>query len=77
MDSRGRCHDNIFVECLWWTVKHEWVDLRPCNNGIEQQRSISECFDGYSRRRPHQSLGWKTPDETCFGAMTDAQPLAA
>ena len=25
MDGRGRCHDNIFVERLWWTVKHEWV----------------------------------------------------
>jgi len=24
MDGRGRCHDNIFVERLWWTVKHEW-----------------------------------------------------
>ncbi len=22
MDGRGRCHDNIFVERLWWTVKH-------------------------------------------------------
>ena len=21
MDGRGRCHDNIFVERLWWTVK--------------------------------------------------------
>jgi putative transposase len=28
MDGRGRCHDNIFVERLWWTVKHEWVYLR-------------------------------------------------
>src|SRR5262249_58050065 len=27
MDGRGRCHDNIFVERLWWTVKHEWVYL--------------------------------------------------
>ena len=37
MDGRGRCHDNIFVERLWWTVKHEWVYLRPCDNGIAQQ----------------------------------------
>src|SRR6267154_2707283 len=35
MDGRGRCHDNIFVERLWWTVKHEWVYLRPAANGIE------------------------------------------
>ena len=38
MDGRGRCHDNIFVERLWWTVKHEWVYLRPAANGIKQKR---------------------------------------
>src|SRR5947199_164616 len=41
MDGRGRCHDNIFVERLWWTVKHEWVYLRPAANGIEQKRRLA------------------------------------
>src|SRR5712671_2040802 len=48
MDGRGRCHDNIFVERLWWTVKHEWVYLRPAANGIEQKRSLAEFFDWYN-----------------------------
>ena len=77
MDGRGRCHDNIFVERLWWTVKHEWVYLRPCDNGIEQQKSLGQCFDWYNRRRPHQSLGWQTPDEVYFAASAEARPLAA
>jgi len=77
MDGRGRCHDNIFVERLWWTVKHEWVYLRPCENGIEQQRSLAECFDWYNRCRPHQSLNWKTPDEAYFSAMAETQAIAA
>ena len=77
MDGRGRCHDNIFVERLWWTVKHEWVYLRPCDNGIEQRKSLADCFDWYNRRRPHQSLGWKTPDETYFDALAEAQPMRA
>ena len=51
---------------LWWTVKHEWVYLRPAANGIEQKRSLIEFFDWYNRRRPHQSLGWQTPDEAYF-----------
>ena len=34
MDGRGRCHDNIFVERLWWTVKHEWLKL-PRFRGVE------------------------------------------
>jgi putative transposase len=62
MDGRGRCHDNIFVERLWWTVKYEWVYLRPAANGLEQKRSLIEFFDWYNRRRPHQALGWQTPD---------------
>lgn len=75
MDGRGRCHDNIFVERLWWTVKHEWVYLRPAGDGIEQARSLNECFDWYNRRRPHQSLGWRTPDEAYFA--TEHQLRAA
>ena len=48
MDGRERCHDNIFVERLWWTVKHEWVYLRPAVNGIDQKRSLGEFFDWYN-----------------------------
>src|SRR6266850_2656223 len=70
MDGRGRCHDNIFVERLWWTVKHEWVYLRPAANGIEQKRSLAEFFDWYNLRRPHQALGWRTPDEAYLGQST-------
>jgi putative transposase len=77
MDGRGRCHDNIFVERLWWTVKHEWVYLRPAENGIEQKRSLAECFDWYNRRRPHQSLDWQTPDEAYFAGRAADLPMAA
>src|ERR1700760_1533317 len=77
MDGRGRCHDNIFVERLWWTVKHEWVYLRPAANGIEQKRSLTEFFDWYNLRRPHQALGWRTPDEAYLGQSMAATALAA
>src|SRR5271163_3210926 len=72
-----RCHDNIFVERLWWTVKHEWVYLRPAANGIEQKRSLAEFFDWYNLRRPHQALGWRTPDEAYRGQSVAATALAA
>ena len=79
MDGRGRCHDNIFVERLWWTVKHEWVYLRPAANGIEQKRSLGEFFDCYNLRRPHQALGWRTPDEAYLSQsrFQSGSPLAA
>ncbi len=62
-DGRRRCHDHLFVERRWWTVKHEWVSLRPATNGIKQKKSLVECFDWDNCRRPHQSLDWQTPDE--------------
>jgi putative transposase len=77
MDGRGRCHDNIFVERLWWTLKHEWVYLRPAANGLEQKRSLVEFFDWYNRRRPHQALGWQTPDEAYFDRPASAVTKAA
>ncbi|WP_428492513.1 integrase core domain-containing protein [Rhodopila sp.] len=57
---------SAFVERLWWTVKHEWVYLRPAADGLEQKLSLAEFFDWYNRRRPHQALGWQTPDEGLF-----------
>ncbi len=77
MDGRGRCHDNIFVERLWWTVKHEWVYLRPAANGLQQKRSLAEFFDWYNHRRPHQALGWQTPDEAYFDRPASAVAEAA
>jgi putative transposase len=65
-------HDNIFVERLWWTVKHEWVYLRPAADGLEQKRSLVEFFDWYNRLRPHQAIGWQTPDEAYFGPLAPA-----
>jgi putative transposase len=72
MDGRGRCHDNIFVERLWWTVKHEWAYLRPAVDGIEQTRSLTEFFAWYNYRRPHQALRWRTPGEAYFGTIVQA-----
>jgi putative transposase len=50
MDGRGRCHDNIFVERLWWTVKYEWVCLRPASNGFEQERSLGDTTAQHADR---------------------------
>jgi hypothetical protein len=57
MDGRGRCHDNIFVERLRRTVKHERVYLPPTANGLEQKRGLAEFFDWYNRRRSQSGAG--------------------
>ena len=62
MDGRGRAFDNIFVERLWRSVKHEDVYLKGYGSMSELMAGLGEYFDFYNRERPHQSLGNLTPD---------------
>lgn len=61
MDGRGRALDNIFVERLWRSVKHEDVYLKGYVNMPGLQLGLTEYFDFYNTERPHQSLGNLTP----------------
>ena len=66
MDCRGRFQDNIFIERLWWTVKHHYVYLRAFENGVELRNGLKHWFKYYNQERFHQSLGDLTPDEVYF-----------
>jgi putative transposase len=63
MDGRGRCFDNIFVERLWRSVKQEEVYLKEYADVWEAEESLRRYFEFYNYRRPHQSLGYRTPFE--------------
>ncbi len=69
MDGRGRVFDNIFVERLWRTVKHEDVYLKGYATMIDLTVGLAEYFSFYNGERPHQSLGQKTPDVVYKTAM--------
>lgn len=62
MDGRGRALDNIFVERLWRSVKHEDVNLNGYATMSELLMGLAEYFVLYNTERPHQSLGYETPD---------------
>jgi len=66
MDGRGRFQDNIFIERLWWTVKHHYLYLRAFENGSELRKGLKHWFGYYNQERFHQSLGGLTPDEVYF-----------
>jgi putative transposase len=61
MDGRGRALDNIFVERLWRSVKHEDVYLKGYGTVAELTLGLAEYFAFYNGERPHQSLGNRTP----------------
>ena len=63
MDGKGSFYDNIFVERLWRSVKYEEVYLKDYFSVRDARENIGAYFDFYNGKRPHQSLGWKTPQE--------------
>jgi putative transposase len=63
MDGRGRALDNNFVERLWRNVKHEDVYLKGYANMAELMVGLAQYFTFYNAERPHQSLGYRSPDE--------------
>ena len=63
MDGRGRALDNIFVERLWRSVKHEDVYLKGYATVPELLLGLTEYFVFYNTERTHQSLDYNTPDE--------------
>jgi putative transposase len=72
MDGRGAWRDNVVVERLWRSVKYEEVYLRAYAAVSEARASIDRYLTFYNARRPHSSLGAKTPDQAYF----DKLPLA-
>lgn len=75
MDGRGAWRDNVVVERLWRTVKYEEVYLRAYGSVSEARTSIGRYFEFYNTRRPHSSLGAKTPDQMYFDNLP--LPVAA
>jgi len=61
MDGRGRWMDNVFIERLWRSLKHEEVYLKSYANGAEAHAGISQWVGFYNGRRPHQALSGRTP----------------
>jgi putative transposase len=67
MDGRGRCQDNIFIERLWWTLKHQFIYLHSFDNGKSLRRGLGKWIQYYNLVRGHSSLDDKTPDEVYYG----------
>ena len=63
MDGRGRAFDNIMVERLWRSVKHEDVYTRAYESLDEVRDGLKRYFEFYNTTRPHQSLNYRTPKE--------------
>lgn len=62
MDGKGRCLDNVFVERLWRSLKYEEVYLHAYDSVHEARAGIGRYLKFYNSKRPHQALGYQTPE---------------
>jgi len=63
MDGKGRWMDNVFIERLWRSVKHEEIYLREYSTLPELEAGLRRWFERYNNWRPHQSLDNRTPSQ--------------
>jgi putative transposase len=61
MDGKGRAIDNVYIERLWRSLKYEDIYLKAYETVADLFKGLTRYIEYYSRRRPHQSLGGKTP----------------
>ena len=66
MDGRGRYLDNIFIERLWRSVKHEHLYLHRHETVSALLHGLDDYFSEYNEFRPHQALNYATPAEVYF-----------
>lgn len=75
MDGKGRCLDNIIVERYWRSIKYECIFLNDWKSMPQLKKGVDDYIKIYNSVRPHQSLGYLTPDEVyekgCFLEETD------
>ena len=67
MDGRGRCQGDIFVERLWWTIKHNHFFLHSFSCSSELGHGLEEWVSFYNYERGHSTLDDRTPDEVYYG----------
>lgn len=61
MDGRGRWMDNVFIERLWRSLKHEEVYLKRYADARQARAGIAAWVSFYNELRPHQALGHRMP----------------
>jgi len=61
MDGRGRWMDNVFIERLWRSLKHEDIYLKHYADGREAKAGVATWIAFYNERRFHQALENRTP----------------
>jgi putative transposase len=73
MDGKGRWMDNVIIERLWRSVKHEWVLLHEYNTLPELEALLEEWIERYNTWRPHTANDGQTPWQAYRGVPPELE----
>ncbi len=74
MTGVGRCLDNVYVERFWRALKYENTYIYGYENMPDARQKIGDFIKFYNQQRPHQSLGYKVPEEVYRGPCLEGWP---
>lgn len=64
MGRTGSCHDNAVVESFFATIKNEMYHRESFATRAEAHADVIEYVEGYyDRKRPHSTIGYRSPAE--------------
>ena len=66
MDGKGRWPGDVYVECLWRSLKQEEVYRHRYETVREAEKRIADYLRYFNEERPHQGLDNRTPDDVFF-----------
>lgn len=77
MDGKSRWADNIMIERWFRSLKTELIYINEFQSPRHLCQEIGKYIKIYNSLRPHEALGYRTPDETffqCFSGATATNP---
>jgi transposase InsO family protein len=63
MTEENHCYENAMAERVNGILKDEYMLDSTFKGGHIAKKACAEAIDLYNRKRPHRSLGLKTPEE--------------
>jgi len=72
MDGKSRWADNIMIERWFRSLKTENLYINEYSTPRSLRRGIAEYIEQYNTERPHEALGYRTPDDVYFSIKAAA-----
>ena len=77
MDGKSRWADNIMIERWFRSLKTELIYINEFITPRDLKAAIKDYVSVYNSRRPHQALGYRTPDSVYYDIFSADEILLA